>query len=517
MKKLLLTTLIFCCLFSAHAQKYLGVATSNWSGLASVYLNPANIADNNAGLVIDVLSANAGFDNSLGKIKSFGAVRNFIKDDKANINDVFTYSNKSQFSLVAPYAEVRGPGVMLSINRKHTLAFTTRLRGSNQFNHFDQKLYKAILDTGSVSNGDIHLQAQDYNWTAHSWYEASLSYGAIVYEKGRHLLKAGVTVRYLGGIGYIGLKGSNLDVNYVKSADSFYANRTDIHYSSNVFTAQNAIGTSNNNFFSKFLGKTQGNGFGADLGVVYDYITDTNADRYEMDGGAVPEPGVNRYKLRVSASVTDLGNILYKSDNNYGLNVSGNGGFTGKDLSDHVKTFSDFKTYALNHGFKADTGRTNTRLYMPATLMIGADYHAWKSFYVNALYIGNIANRSNFGNSVYDQYTVTPRYDKRNYCVGLPITYNTLTTSLRLGLGLRYKSFYAGSDDMLVFVAKKQYGANVYVGGYIALKKRKPADKDGDHVSNRRDKCPGEPGDWEHRGCPVKDDEERDGDKTEKK
>lgn len=479
-------------------------------------MNPASLADNHDKIVISFLGINAGIDNSLGKINSIPAIRKFIKDDNANVNDVFTYSNKTKFSLLAPYTEVRGPGIMVNVHRKHTIAFSTRLRGANQFNNFDQTLYKAILDTGSVSKGDIHLQAQNFNWTAQSWYEAALSWGGIVFEKGNHQIKAGVTVRYLAGIGYIGLKGSNLDANYIKDRDSFYANHTDVHYSSNVLTAQNAIGISNSNFFSQFLGKAQGRGIGADLGVVYDYITDTNADRYDMDGQTnLPNPNVNRYKIRVSASVTDIGNIFYKGNKNYGLNVTGNGGFTGKDLSDNVKTFEDFKKYALGHGFNADTGHADTRLYMPATLILSADYHAWKQIYVNGTFITNLANRQNFGNSVYGQFTVTPRYDTRRYSVGLPITYSALTTNMKIGLGLRYKGFFLGSDDMLVVFAKHQYGMNFYAGGFLTLHNRMPKDRDGDHISDCKDRCPDEAGDWRNHGCPLKEGKDKLNDTTD--
>ncbi len=507
MKKLLLTTCFLAGFgLASQAQKYLGVATSNWGGISGIYLNPANVADNKERLVIDIINANVGIDNSLGKINSIGSVKTFINDDNADVNSVFTFSNKKEFSLLAPYFEMRGPGVMMSINHRHSFAITTRLRGTNQFNHFDQTLYRTILDTGYVSHGNIDLVSRDFNWTAHLWGELGFTYGAVVLEKGHHLLKAGITARYLAGVGYLGLKG-NLDAHYVQGADSFYANNLNVQYASNILNAEGALGVSSANFFSKFFGKKQGSGIGGDIGVVYDYISDTLNGRYDMDGKTgVSDQSINRYKLRVSASVTDLGYINYNANNNYGLSVSGSGNLTGKGLSDNVKNFDDFRNYAKSKGFKADTGFVTSKLYMPTTLLLSADYHAWKWLYVNALFISNVVNRQNFGNSYYNQLSITPRFDKRNYSVALPVTYSALAGNMKVGLGVRAKGFFIGSDDMLVFFTKHQYGLNIYAGASVAFHKNKPKDKDGDHVSDRRDRCPGEAGTWENHGCPGRED-----------
>ena len=501
-----------CVSMSANAQKYLGVSTGNWSGLSSLYLNPANIADNRDRLVVDILGFNAGVDNSLGKINTGGSISRFINGSNTDINNVFTFSNKKQFSMQAPYSEVRGPGVMLRINRNHSIALTTRVRGMNQFNNFDQSLYRTITDENYTSSGNVDLTAKNFNWTAHLWAEAAASYGGVLYNRGHHELKAGVTVRFLKGIGYLGLKGNNLDLHYVSGKDSVYANNTDLQYSSNVLNTSSSItnGFSNSNFFDQFFKGKGANGVGADFGLIYDFICDKDADMYDMDGvKGVPDPTKNRYKLRISASVTDLGSITYNGDNNFAVNVKGNGYLTGQGLINNVKNYDDFRAYVVKQGFNADTGKATTKLYMPATLILSADYHVCHNIYVNATYINNIVNRKNFGNSYYNQITVTPRYDKRAYSIALPITYSALAENMKVGLGLRYQGFYVGSDDMLAFVANHQYGVNFYVGGFIPFNNRRIKDRDGDHVSDKRDQCPDDMGSWKNHGCPEKEGDEK--------
>ena len=111
------------CSLAAMAQFNLGIATSNWSGTNSLYLNPANIADSRERFTIDLVSLSMGVDNNLGSLNSKGGLIGAITN--GNSSNLFSYSNNNQFSLLAPYGRVNGPGFMISINHKHSIAFTT--------------------------------------------------------------------------------------------------------------------------------------------------------------------------------------------------------------------------------------------------------------------------------------------------------------------------------------------------------------------------------------------------------
>ena len=510
MKKFIhLLILTLCFGTAAMAQRYLGTATSNYSGLASLYLNPASIADNTDRIVIDLFNFNVAVDNNLGKINANPGISRFINGGENNINDVFSFSDKAKFSLIAPYFEVRGPGIMFKIAHNQSVAFTTRIRGVNQLNNFDQSLYRTITDSTYARSGNLDLVAQNFNWTAQLWTEMAGTYGAVVLDRGRNEIIVGATVRYLAGVGFLGMKGKNLDLHYSSGADSFYAKNTDLEYASNILSATSALtnGISGSSLFNNFLAGKGGSGAGADFGVIYDYLEPgANDNRYDMDGKTgLSDQSKPRYKLRLSASVTDLGFITYAAQNNYAVNVTGNGYITGKGFSDNVKDFNDFTTYTAKQGFHADTQRGTNRVYMPTSLMLSADYHAWKSVYVNASYFNNLVSTTsnNFGSSFYNQLTITPRWDMRRYSIGLPITYSWLSETMKVGLGLRYSGFYIGSDDMLAAFSHAQYGLNIYAGGFIPFGNKKPKDKDGDHVSDRKDWCPDDYGDWANHGCPL--------------
>ena len=514
MRRLLyLAVFILLIAHNAHGQRYFGIATSNWSGINGLYLNPANIADNRERITIDLISVNAGVDNNLGTINTGGGIGSFlnrVRNGSVSADNIFNFSGGNTFSLVAPYAEARGPGFMVTIKHKHSLAFTTRMRVINQFNNFDQSLYHLIANPTPTANNNINVSSKNFNWTAQYWNEIGLTYGVVLLEKGKHQLKAGITARYLGGYGFITVKGNNLNMGYNSSKDSLYASNTDIEYSSNILNSKNAFtnGYSPSSLPGDFLSLKDGHGVGGDIGLVYEFRPDTANSKYDMDGKTgIPDGSKNKYKLRLSASVMDIGVLNYSSNVTSTATITGNGYITGSGLAKNVSDYNSFKNYAINQGFRVDTGNAARKLYLPTALLLSADYNIYKWVYVNATYINNLVNRQNYGNSVYNQVTITPRYDVRLFSAGIPITYSMLAHDIKVGLGLRYSGFFIGSDDMLAFFGAKSYGANIYAGGFIPVGNFKPSDRDKDHVSDKRDKCPDVFGTWENKGCPEPDQE----------
>ncbi len=493
---------------SSYAQFNLGIATSNWSGTNAMNINPALIADSREKFTIDILGINAGVDNNLGTLSSLTGINNAIKN--GNVNNLFTYNHNTTFSLIAPYLKVNLPGFMWSIDRNNSIALTNSVNAMNQFNNFDQSLFRTVGDPNYVinGNGSTILTSKNFNYTANLWTQTGLTWAGVLLDKAEHEIKIGVTLRYLRGIGYIGLKGNNLDVVYRSGTDSVHVSNSDLEFASNILTTRSAIlnGTNSSNLLSEIFTNANGKGLGGDIGVTYDYMPQYTREHYCMDGHSdLVDDSRNRYLLRFSAAVMDIGSINYPSAYNSNATVKGNGYITGKGLSDSVKNYDDFRNYATRHGFSADTSHQATRVYMPTTLRLSVDYHMFRNFYLNAMYIDNLANRMNFGNSYYNQLTVTPRFDRRMLSIGLPLTYSWLTSSFKAGVGVRYSGFFIGSDDVLAVVAKNQSGLNIYVGGYVPFFKHRKHDRDGDGISDDEDECPNEYGSWENKGCPEPD------------
>lgn len=495
----------------SQAQRYIGISTSNWSGTNGMYLNPANIADSRHKFTIDLFSLNLGVNNNLAQLNNGLSGLTKIGDD--GVSSALNFQNQSQFSLLAPYLEVRGPGVMVSINSKHSFAISTRVRAMNQFHNFNQDLYRTITDStyriDPSNNQPVGINADAFNYTTHAWSEIGLSYGGVIYDGGKHFVKGGLTVRYLMGAAYIGTVSTGIDAVAYPNRDSLRITNTNITFGSNI-TSGNGVSSE----ISDYLGGG-GSGLGGDLGFVYEWRPNIDKYKYDMDGKTgISDRSKNKYKLRVSASVVDFGSIKY-TNNNFRANISTINNqpavMKGSELADSIGNYQDLKRYAQNNGLSVDssTGGSTTKVYMPTTLILGVDYHAVKGLYVNAMFMSNMAKRENFGTSFYNQLTVTPRWDMRAVSLGVPLTYDFLTKSIKYGLGIRLGGFFLGSDDLTGIIGKKGYGANFYLGASIPINNKKPKDSDGDLVSNKKDKCKNEKGVWEERGCPNPD---KDGD-----
>jgi len=459
---------------TTRAQHYLGVSTGNFSRINSMYLNPANLADSTDLLSVNLFSINIRVDNNLGT----SGINSISKSLNGNSNDsgstspgIFSNSGRKRFSMILPEVIIHGPGIAVSISKKFSVALTTGVRIMNQFSNFDQSLYNTITNTASITSQNYSYNTQKFNWTAHMWNEIGLSFGGVFIDDGKNQLRAGITIRRLGGIGYVSLKGNNLDLNYYSGPDSFYATHSDLEFASNVVNDSSAVfnGINASNLFSRFFGATAGLGIGGDIGLVY-------KRRLGQDIADNDAP----HDLAFSASVTDIGAIKYNRNTSAFINIKGNGSITGNGLS-NANDADAFENYMTQQGFSIDTSSASAKIHLPTALILNADYQLYQRFYVNILFLANLANRQNFGNSYYDQLTVTPRYDFRLLSVALPITYSALAHDIKMGAGVRFSGFFFGSDDLLAAFSNHQYGAGVYLGGYVPIKtpkKRRLEDHD---------------------------------------
>jgi outer membrane protein OmpA-like peptidoglycan-associated protein len=483
---------------TSQAQRYFGIATSNWSGTNGMYLNPANIADSRHKFTIDLFSMNMMVDNNLAIINPGEFIGNLGGD--GGFGDALEFQDKDYFNMLLPVAEVRGPGFMVSINNKHSFAISTRFRAMMQIHNFSQNFYKSITESEGGIN-QTTFQSDAFNVTGHSWGELGLSYGGVIWNGGKHFVKGGFTLRRLMGVGYFSVKADNIDVTIDTTNARVYVKNTNIDYASNL----GADLGQDVDFFG-----SAGSGWGGDLGVVYEFRPNHQKFKYDMDGKTgLTDNSKNKYMLRVSAALTDIGSIKY-TDNNFVFGLkSGANSYVDTGIIDNLQSYDELKAYGKTHGFAVDsgTGASETKVKLPTALVLGLDYHIVKGLYANLTYVKNMTDRTQHGNSVYSQVTLTPRFDVRAFSFGIPLTYNAMS-GFKWGFGLRAGGFILGSDDIMAFLGDAK-GMNFYLGLSVPFSKKKPKDSDGDAVSNRKDKCKNEKGVWEMKGCPNPD---KDGD-----
>jgi hypothetical protein len=463
-------SLILCA--SASGQHNLGISTSNWSCMNSMYLNPANIAESREKKAVNLASFAFGVDNNVGPFNAGQGLVVAVGDGKTN--NMFNYANNSKVSMHAPFVDVTGPGMLIKVDEKHSVAFSTRVRGINQFNNFDQTLFHTFNDPKFRTTDEILASPKNFTYTVHMWSEIGFTYGGVFYDKGAHKIKAGGTVRYLGGIAYVGVKGRNMDVKFSAGNDTFYAANTDIEYASNILNTKSSAGSNiSQSFFSLLYKGKFGHGLGGDFGLVYEYNPDDNKteDAGQTENKRRSSKTKQGYRVRFSMSVVDIGVIHYSKEKNANELFTGNGYVTGVGILNNVKNFDNIRKYAVQRGFNAEIRQMASKVYMPTRLMFGGDYHIQKHYYTNVTFLVNLADRKNFGNSYYNQFTVTPRYETKKVSVGLPVTFSTLSNRFKVGLGFLAGGFFIGSDDMLALAVKGEYGISFYTGLNVPIYK----------------------------------------------
>jgi hypothetical protein len=434
-------------------QYNLAIATSNYCVMNSMALNPANIAGCREKYSFSLIGFGFGVDNNAGSFNLDGGLVVAVGSGKTN--NMFNYANNSRISMLAPYVDIVGPGILVKLDKATTVAFSTRIRGINQFNNFDQTLFHSFNDPYYKASDDINVNLNNFNYTAHVWGDLGLTVGRVVYDDRKNRIKAGGTLRYLGGIAYVAVKGRNMDLRFKKNMDTMYVSNVDLDYLSNFLYTRPGQGNNlSTNIFSLLANGNGASGIGGDLGITYEYN---------------PKKLKNGYLARVSASILEIGAVSYHGENNTQETFSGGGKVTGKGILDNVRNFASIQRYVTTRGFKADITKVKTTLYMPTRLMLSGDYNVNKNYFVNASFVISLRDREAIGNSFYNQFSITPRYETQTFSVGLPITFNTLSNSFKTGIGIAGSGMFIGSDDLLAVFSRSQAGVTFYAGINIPI------------------------------------------------
>lgn len=493
MKKLLLSLLLIAITFSAKAQSYIGYFHDNYAGVQSVLFNPASIADSRFKTDINIFSISGSVQNDLYGVNIFDTYKKGYDFDSQSI-----MTPKNNNNGIANF-DIMGPSFMFNIAPKHTIAVFTRARSVTNMRNINGSLVDQVKD-GLDKASDFNFNAGNANGASNTWAELGLSYAAVLYQKDQHFLKGGLTAKYLqGGVnGYI--RGNNVNVVYNE-------NTVDPDKGTLTSNGQISVGTSQDfeaNEDYKF--DSNANGFGFDLGLVYEWRPDY--DQYDLSNAKPADNNfrdLNKYKLRFGLSVTDIGSINYKNARQDTYNV--NGTITQEMIND-ASNFYDF----LNEHYTKTSSVKGMKTNLPTALHADVDWNMYRKFYLNLNGDINMvsANKIN-GYGIADRVTLTPRYESRWFSFYVPMTYMEYS-GMQVGSGLRVGAFFIGSGSILTnLVSKESKGADFHLGMKIPVYEKQFKDTDGDGVIDKEDACRKVAGPIENKGCPWPD---SDGDKV---
>ena len=315
MKKIFLFALLLQCYTLAQSQDWIGYTTSNFCGVHSLLINPAEIADNRMITDINLVGMNFSFDNNfiglhksgvfaskltkdLGNDYSFDSVRN-----KYNV-DAWDKGKTSRIAKILVSQDVLGPSVLIPLSPLRSIAVSTRFRNIVNIDNVQPELAKQGIE-GLAYHPLLNkkLTSDKFSLDAMGWSELNFSYAQVIPimpDKKEHFFKAGVTLKILQGRYAAYMYGEHATVEFVntKNPDSPRYNIVDTMslYNTNVKYGH----TSNVEIkpFSFFNGGVQSYGIGADIGFVYEYRPEYSSFQTKNKNNEwVERRDMNKYKF----------------------------------------------------------------------------------------------------------------------------------------------------------------------------------------------------------------------------
>jgi outer membrane protein OmpA-like peptidoglycan-associated protein len=534
MKNFLFFTGLFLLLTTGlYAQNQMGIATSNFAGTSSVYMNPAFISDSRYFGFLNLFSTNAAISNNYVYFQApftlWQAARG--KVDPAYLNGEGKPDFKNEYLKerlngkqkdINISSEARGPAILISTRSTHSFAFTTRSRLAIQSFGVSEPLARLMRNGLDTLEADLHNKVfsdNKFSLMMNAYAEAGLTYSAILKEDDHHSLKGGFTLKRLIGGGSLYFINRGLSLEVIQR-DSMIFVQSDISYGYTSEDFYKDFSVSN-----LFNANRLGAGWGWDLGFTYEYRNNISKFKYRMNGRDRYDNTKNKYKVKIGAALMDFGSIKYKNEryvrayeieNDFSVTINDTAKWKKWGQLDTLD-FNSSKSFdtAVSAIFGYKSIETSFTSHMPATLNLSLDYKFTKNLYGSFTWIQSLRRKNTIGMRQTSSINIVPRYERPQFEAALPILFTYDYTVLQLGAMVRFGvaikkipffQFYIGSDNIGgVFGFTTVSGFDLYTGLGIPLYKRNQRDSDNDGVSNRKDKCKKVSGEFEFSGCPDTD------------
>jgi len=496
---------------SLFGQSYYGFASDNYSGVHGVLANPAMVADSPywADINLGSLSAYGGSDG-IGT-----DVMKLATDETYTIRRDAEYTTKDE-NHVYGNIDVLGPSFIFAINPKYAIGLTTRVRGFANINQVNGTLFENAWRKFDSSE-DFNLEEGDFNITVHAWSEFGLTLGAIIYEKNKHFLKTGATLKYLRGLGAGTIDGFDINANY-SNADNGINTLT----STGELTYILSEGYYINETFEYSKAPSA---IGADFGLIYEWRPEN--ERYiteNKEGDTIPMADKNKYRFRIGLSITDFGTSLgYNSATLRTYN-------TDKTVDVQELVPGDIENRLDDLYLDTEVAENDLKVFTPTALHVNLDWKVKRRLYLNVNTDVSLVSADKIRtNRSMSSLAITPRFESKWISVYTPFSLRQ-QGDFAFGIGLRAGPLVIGSGSVFSnLINKASKTADVYAALKIPLfrkstgdesppieeeeeeEKEVDLDSDGDLIPDSEDKCPLIPGLPEDEGCPMGSDSDGDG------
>lgn len=532
MNKLSALVLLIFLSCTSYAQNWLGLSNGNYAGTNGIYLNPSSIVDSRLGGYINFFGVGTNMYTNYLSYSGEKSLISALRDESFSFGDKNVKENLNGKDKVINFSnEVRGPSFMVSLHPKHAIGITTRNRFFLQAVDVSQPIARMIrwgLDSTKTgfSGPDGLSYEQLYSETrfginANNFTEIGFTYATVLLDRDKHFLKAGITYKYLAGSYSMFFKNDGGAGVTIKGADSLEFNNTSVQYG---YVGENLYKTDSNSYgfpgFSTLFGPDRiGKGYGIDIGFTYEFRPKYKDYKYTLDGKERYDKTENKYTLRISGTLMDMGRIKYKSAKYVRNNtLARNRVVTWGSLDTVGKIFEQLDNVGADEsvinrfdqaagsvfGFDEQTNEFTSKL--PTAFNIQADFKLLNHVYVNAMWLQGLRKKGSIGSRQFSMIAVTPRFETRWFEAAIPLVLNNDYRNFSFGLFARFGPFFIGSDNITGLVKSSNVnGFDIYGGMSLPLFRKNPRDRDGDGVSDRKDECKRVAGKLEFWGCPDTD------------
>lgn len=453
-----LTGIIFLTCFFTRAlpQEQLGLRLSNYSGIHGTLFNPAFSVTSPVSWNLNVLALGAFAENNYifimdaGIVQMIGNRSGFRFANSGNAEAVSESAPKTEglqydFTTGALRKEgyicsfVTGPSAMFHI-RKHAFGIFFNVRTTVSANRIPSSL--GYYDLDALVAGDT-LFVKPLKMAGMAWSEAGVNYGKNILRKGRHVLDAGVSLKFLQGYEGFFFQSHqhttiriNIDSMTYQSAHVTYGLASGITGYGDAATAY----------------KLQARGFGAsaDIGAVYQVESNS---------------GKRSYDWKLGFALLDFGKINFtKNAQKHEIDTDAPFNFVQgeyKGIENFTEVFQLLSAQSLNDPYASYAG-SSFGIWMPAGITFFVERAITKNFYLNATAV----RRLRFGSAVVERgnlWAITPRFEHKWLEVHVPIAlFND--THFRFGTAIRMGPLVIGTDNLSSwFIPHDFTGSDIYV------------------------------------------------------
>jgi len=418
------------------AQSYVGYAVDNYSGVQSLISNPSNVVDSRFKGHVNLFSASV-----FGGSDYFGInVGDILKSDGGFNLDTDAKKFPTDANNFFLNADILGPSFMFNLSPKSSIGALSRVRTLFNINNISGVLYESI-NNGFDMNENFDFNSKNLTGTVHAWAEIGLVYGRILIDNDKNFLKSGVTLKYLQGAGGLFLNSPNFTGQY--NATNRALNTTG--------TLQYGISEDFDNSDIEFNNLTPG--FGADIGFTYELRTRSDLDSLSRKH--------NKYKLKIGASITDIGSVNYKESvvTTYDLNNT-------TDASDFDEDTQEF----LDTDYSSTEETIAQKLSLPTAFHLLLDYNIKNKLYVSLQTNLSLVNKDTANsNSIINSVTLAPRLETKWISIYSPISFRQYG-DVAWGGGVRLGPLMLGSGSVLSnLFSPSSKTTDVYLGLTIPL------------------------------------------------